>query len=98
MKTVFVDNMNFQTTERDLRTLFGPFGEIGRIHVVNDRGTGLPCGFAFVGMADDVEAAKAIADLNGKKVAGCDLRVSEAAPRFERSRPRGRSESGPGAR
>ena len=49
-------------------------------------------------MADDVEAANAIADLNCKEVAGHNLRVSEAAPRFERSGPRGRSESGPGAR
>jgi cold-inducible RNA-binding protein len=98
MKSVFVDNMNFQTTERDLRTLFEPFGEIGRIHVVNDRDTGLPSGFAFVGMPDDVEASNAIADLNGKEVAGHNLRVSEAAPRFEGSRPRGRFESGPGAR
>jgi len=98
MKSVFVDNMNVQTTERDLRGLFEPFGEIGRIHVVNDRDTGLPRGFAFVGMADDVEAANAIADLNGKEVAGHNLRVNEATPRFERSRPRGRCESGPGAR
>lgn len=98
MKNVFVDNMNFQTTERDLRTLFEPFGEIGRIHVVNDRDTGLPHGFAFVEMADPTEAAKAIPDLNGNEVAGRNLQVKEAAPRFERNRCRGGSESGPGAR
>lgn len=98
MKSVYVGNMNFQTTEGDLRALFEPFGEIGRIHVINDRDTGLPRGFAFVQMADPIEAAKAIADLNGKEIAGHSLLVNEAAPRFERSRPRGRSESGPGAR
>lgn len=98
MKSVFVDNMNLQTTERDLRALFEPFGEIGRIQLVSDRDTGLPCGFAFVGMADDWEAANAIANLNGKEVAGRNLQVNEAAPRLERSRPRRRFESGPGAR
>lgn len=98
MKNVFVGNMNFKTTEDELRALFEPFGEIGRIHIINDRDTGLPRGFAFVEMADPSEAAKAIADLDGKEVAGRNLRVNEAAPRFERSGPSGRSESGPGAR
>jgi RNA recognition motif-containing protein len=98
MKSVFIGNMNFHTTEDDLRTLFEPFGEIGRIDIVNDLDTGLPRGFAFVDMADDVEAAKAIADLDGRELAGRHLRVNEAAPRLERRWPRRRSESGPGAR
>lgn len=98
MKSVFIGNINFQTTEDDLRTLFEPFGEIGRIHVLDDLDTGLPRGVAFVDMADDVEAAKAIAHLDGKELAGRHLRVNEAAPRLKRSGPRGHSESGPGAR
>jgi hypothetical protein len=49
-------------------------------------------------MADDREAAQAMADLNGKEVAGRALQVNEAAPRLERSRPRGRGDFGPGAR
>ena len=28
MKSVFVDNLNFDTTEADLRTLFEPFDEV----------------------------------------------------------------------
>jgi RNA recognition motif-containing protein len=97
VKTVFVGNMDCQTTENDLRTLFGHFGEIGHIHIINDLDTGLPRGFAFVEMADDVEAAKAIADLNGKELAGRTLRVNEAAPRLERTRPL-TNFSGPGSR
>jgi cold-inducible RNA-binding protein len=97
MKSVFVGNMNFQTTEGDLRGLFEPFGEIARIHMVSDRDTGLPSGIAFVEMADDVEAANAIADLNGKEIAGSSLRVNEAASRLKRTR-RHSSFSGPGAR
>ena len=98
MKSVFVGNMNFQTTEADLRILFEPFGEIARINIVNDRDTGRPRGFAFVEMADDIEAANAIADLNGRELAGRSLTINEEAPRLQRSRPRGRSDSGPGAR
>ena len=87
MRSVFVGNLNFDTTEGDLRTLFEPFGEIERISVINDRDTGQPRGFAFVEMADDVEAAQAMAGLNGREVAGRTLRVNEEAPRLQRSRP-----------
>ena len=85
MKNLFIGNMSFQTTEGDLRTLFEPFGEITRIHIVHDRETGQPRGFAFVEVADDAEAAKAISALNGKEVAGRALKVNEATPRPERS-------------
>ena len=97
MKNVFVGNLSFETTEGDLHTLFEPFGEVERISVINDRETGRPRGFAFVEMADDMEAAQAMAGLDGKEVAGRALRVNEAAPSLERSRPRGNF-SGPGAR
>lgn len=90
MKNIFVGNMSFQTTESDLRTLFEPFGQITRIHVVTDRETGQPRGFAFVEMAKEEEAAKAMADLNGKEVAGRALRVNEATPKPDRG-PRGGS-------
>ena len=97
MKSVFVGNLNFDTTEGDLRTLFEPFGEVERISVINDRETGKPRGFAFVEMSDDREAAQAMAGLDGREVAGRALRVNEAAPRLERTRPHS-SFSGPGAR
>jgi cold-inducible RNA-binding protein len=89
MKNLFVGNMSFQTTESDLRALFEPFGQVTRIHIVNDRETGQPRGFAFVEMAKDDEAAKAMSELNGKEVAGRALRVNEATPKPERGGPRG---------
>jgi cold-inducible RNA-binding protein len=89
MKNLFVGNMSFQTTESDLRALFEPFGQVTRIHIVNDRETGQPRGFAFVEMAKDEEAAKAMSELNGKEVAGRALRVNEATPKPERGGPRG---------
>jgi cold-inducible RNA-binding protein len=99
MKNLFVGNMSFQTTESDLRALFEPFGQITRIHIVQDRETGQPRGFAFVEIADDAEAAKAIAALNGKEVAGRALKVNEATPRPERGGSGGGSrKSGGGGR
>jgi len=88
MKNLFVGNMSFQTTEADLRALFEPFGPIARIHVVNDRETGQPRGFAFVEMANDDDAAKAMTGLNGKEVSGRALRVNEATAKPERGGPR----------
>ena len=85
MKKLFVGNMSFQTTESDLRALFDPFGQVVRIQIVNDRETGQSRGFAFVEMAKDEEAGKAMSDLNGKEVAGRALRVNEATPKPEGS-------------
>ena len=94
MKNLFVGNLSFQTTESDLRALFEPFGQVTRIHIVNNRETGQPRGFAFVEMAKDEEAAKAVANLNGKEVAGRALRVNEATPKSE-SGPRAGNGFGP---
>lgn len=91
---LFVGNMSFQTTESELRALFEPFGEITRIHVVTDRETGRARGFAFVEMANDEEAAKAIGALNGRDLNGRTLKVNEARPRPERGGGGGRGRGG----
>ena len=83
MKNLFVGNMSFDTTEGELRSLFEQFGEVERVNVVTDRDTGRARGFAFVEMADDDAASKAIAALNGKEVNGRALNVNEARPKPE---------------
>lgn len=87
MKNLFVGNMSFHTTENDLTDLFKAFGQVTRVHIATDRETGRSRGFAFVEMADDAEAAKAIAALDGKDVGGRNLKVNEARPRTERRPP-----------
>lgn len=83
MTSIFVGNMSFDTNEEELRTLFQPFGEITRIHIVTDRDTGRARGFAFVEMANANEATSAMAALNGREVNGRQLRVNEAQPKKE---------------
>lgn len=83
MKNLFVGNMNFQTTEEELRALFAPFGQVTRIHIAKDRETGRARGFAFVEMPNDEEATKAMEALNGKEVGGRALKVNEARPKGE---------------
>src|SRR5271156_2883371 len=88
MKSLFVGNMSFQTTESELRALFEPFGQVTRVHLAMDRETGRARGFAFIEMPNDDEAAKAIAGLDGKEAGGRNLKVNEA-------RPKERSSGGP---
>jgi len=89
VKNLFVGNMNFQMTEDDLRGLFEPFGQVTRVHIAMDRETGRARGFGFVEMANDAEAANAIAALDGKEVSGRNLKVNEARPRAEGGGARG---------
>ncbi len=89
MKSLFVGNMSFQTTESELRALFEPFGQVTRVHLAMDRETGRARGFAFIEMPNDDEAAKAIAGLDGKEAGGRNLKVNEARPKGESGPPRG---------
>jgi cold-inducible RNA-binding protein len=81
VKNLFVGNLDFKTTESDLRALFLPFGQLGRVHVPMDRETGRPRGFAFVEMTSDDDAKKAIAALDGKEIGGRNVKVNEARPK-----------------
>jgi len=84
LKNLFVGNVSYQTTEDELRTAFEPFGTVSRVHMVKDRDTGRPRGFAFVEMPNDDEASRAITGLHGKQLNGRPLAVNEARPRTER--------------
>src|SRR6202047_4606982 len=97
MKSLFVGNMSFQTTEGELRDLFTPFGQVTRVHMAMDRETGRARGFAFVEMPNDEEAAKAMAGVDGNELGGRNVKVNEARPKGEGGRPRGpRNFGGPG--
>lgn len=79
-QSIYVGNIPFSTTEAELRGLFSEYGEVTRVHVVTDRETGRPRGFAFVEMSKE-DASKAIAALNGQDLGGRPLKVNEAMPR-----------------
>ena len=96
MKNLFVGNLDFQTSETDLRKLFEPFGQIGRVHIPTDRDTGRARGFAFVEITNDDEAKKAIAALDGKEVGGRNIKVNEARPKEQSGSPGGNRGGGRG--
>ena len=76
--------MSYDTTEDQLRTLFGEAGTVGSVDIIKDRDTGRPKGFAFVMMSSQAEAEKAISLFNGKTVNDRALTVNIARPREER--------------
>ena len=81
---LFVGNLSFNTTENDLQDAFAAHGTVTEANLMMDRTTGRPRGFAFVTMASDEEAQKAIDALNGKELDGRALTVNVARPREER--------------
>ena len=84
---IYVGNLNFRTTEDEIRDLFGQYGQVDDVALITDRDTGRPRGFGFVEMAEDDPGRRAIEELNGKEIAGRALTVNEARPREPR-RPR----------
>lgn len=90
MKNIFVGNLNFKTSEEELRKLFEPYGAVDRVTILTDRDTGRSRGFAFVEMTNAEEGDKAIAGLNGTQLEGRALNVNEARPKGEKSGGRGR--------
>lgn len=94
MKNIFVGNLDFKTTEEDLRQLFSPYGAVDRVSIMTDRDTGRSRGFGFVEMANTEEGEKAIAALNGAQLGGRNINVNEARPKVERGGRSGGSGKG----
>ena len=84
MKNIFVGNLDFNTSEDELRQLFEAHGQVDRVSIMTDRETGRSRGFGFVEMVNAEDGDKAIAALNGTQVGGRKLNVNEARPKTER--------------
>ena len=77
---LYCGNLAYETTEATLSELFGAIGEVVSVNLIVDRYTGRSRGFAFVEMADNDAAQRAINELDGKEVDGRALKVAEARP------------------
>jgi len=71
--------MSRETTEKDVRDLFEPFGPVQSCVIVDDAETGRSKGFGFVEMPKAGDAKAAIQHLNGQVLAGATLRVKRAS-------------------
>jgi RNA recognition motif-containing protein len=90
---IYVGNLSFDTSERDLEAAFAGYGAVTSARIATDRDTNRPRGFGFVEMANQAEAQAAIAGLNGKELQGRTLTVNEARPREDRGQSNRRAGS-----
>jgi cold-inducible RNA-binding protein len=81
-KRLYVGNLPYDADEESIRAAFAEDGRsVARVHIPLDRETNRPRGFAFVEMASDADAQKALEAMNGAMFGTRQLRVSEAEDR-----------------
>lgn len=97
-RRLYVGNLPYQTTDEDLNVLFSQAGAVESVRVMRDMATGRARGFAFVEMATDDDAQKAVQQFHDHQLEGRALVVNEARPRPEGGRSFGDAGGGRGAR
>jgi cold-inducible RNA-binding protein len=80
---LYVGNLPYSATEDQLTELFSRAGQVDTVRVMRDMATGRARGFAFVEMASEQDAQKAISELNEYQMDGRPLVVNEARPKPE---------------
>lgn len=78
---LYVGNLPKTTTETELKTLFAQAGTVSAAEIVKERGSGESKGFAFVTMADQAEAEKAIQMFNAYAIGDRQIKVNVAKPK-----------------
>ncbi|OQO04315.1 hypothetical protein B0A48_10926 [Cryoendolithus antarcticus] len=88
-KTLFIGNMSYQMSDRDLNDLFRSIRNVLDVRVAIDRRTGQPRGFAHADFIDIESAVKAKAELESKAVYGRALRIDFSGANAGRDRDGG---------
>jgi nucleolin len=78
-KTLFIGNMSFEMSDKDLNDLFREVRNVIDVRVAIDRRTGQPRGFAHADFIDVESAVKARDFLLEKEIYGRKLRVDFSA-------------------
>jgi len=84
LPTLRVTNISEDTTEDDLRDLFGKVGRVARVYIGRNRDTGIGRGFAFVSYEERATGQKAIDKINGLGYDNLILSVQWSQPREQR--------------
>lgn len=82
-KKLYIGSLPYQTTDAELKELFGQAGTVESASVIMDKFSGKSKGFGFVEMSSDDEASKAIEMFNGYEMDGRKIVVNEARPKSE---------------
>lgn len=65
---MYVGNLIYNMTEKDLKNLFSPYGEVLSSHIITDQYTRQSKNMGYVEMAVMEEGKKALKALNGQKI------------------------------
>lgn len=85
-RKLYVGNLNYDTTEEQLRELFSTIGTVEEVNVIPDRFNNRPNkGYSFVVMGTEEEAKEAVDKLNETEQWGRTIIVNVARPKKERS-------------
>ncbi|MBI2450742.1 MAG: RNA-binding protein [Parcubacteria group bacterium] len=82
-KKLYVGSLPYQTTDGELKELFGQAGTVESATIIMDKFSGKSKGFGFVEMSSDDEAGKAIEMFNGYEMGDRKIVVNEARPKSE---------------
>jgi len=83
---LYVGNLSNEVTDEDLQKAFSEYGVVSSAKVIKDKFSSLSRGFGFVEMPNNSEADAAIKALNGEKLKGNTLKISEAHQKREKRR------------
>merc|ERR1740115_53258 len=83
-------NLESDTTEDELRTIFEKFGRVVIVQLIRDRESGRPKGFAFVEMESTEISALAKEALNGSTVRNRQVRVDFSFNRGGKGKGKGK--------
>ncbi len=78
---IYVGNLSPDVNEEDLNNLFSEYGKVTSVKIIKDIYTKESKGFGFLELAQNLEAQKAITELNSKELKGKEIVVNEARPR-----------------
>lgn len=85
-KTVFIGNMSFEMSDKDLNDLFREIKNVLDVRVAIDRKTGQPRGFAHADFKDVESAENAVKVLQSREFYGRKLRVDYSSARSDMPR------------
>jgi len=78
---IYVGNLDYRVNEKDLDDVFSEYGTVSSAKVIVDKFNGRSKGFGFVEMENQVEANKAIQELDGTTFENRKIFVNEAKPK-----------------
>jgi RNA recognition motif-containing protein len=82
--TLYVGNISYSMREDELKNAFGQFGEVVSAKIIMDKRTGKSKGYGFVEMGSDAAANEALNGINGKELAGRNVKVNKANSQSEK--------------